>query len=54
MIPDRMTWGEFKKILESQGVSDDMPILYIDVNDPSNVSITISGLGIIVTDLETN
>ena len=30
-----MTWGEFKKIVDSQ-VDDDTPIWYIDISYPTN------------------
>lgn len=36
-----MTWKEFKEALESEGVTDDMEIDYIDVTEPYGVSITV-------------
>lgn len=29
-----ITWGEFKKVLEERGITDDMKIWYIDVSFP--------------------
>lgn len=29
-----MTWGEFKRLAEEAGITDEMQISYIDVSDP--------------------
>lgn len=36
-----MTWGQFKELLESRGVADDMVIFYIDCHLPDDGSIAI-------------
>lgn len=37
-----MTWGEFKKRIESLGISDDAKIGWIDVNNPNDVNEPIA------------
>lgn len=34
-----MTWGEFKKHVEAQGVTDQMEIWYIDFSFPSKTNL---------------
>ena len=36
-----MTWGEFKKELESKGVKDDMTLGYIDISSSDKVDVVI-------------
>ena len=36
-----MTWKEFKERVEEQGVTDDMTILYIDVDDQEEVKVIV-------------
>lgn len=36
-----ITWGEFKKIVESQGVTDDLKISYIDMNGEHDPKVDI-------------
>jgi hypothetical protein len=41
-----MTWGEFKKYVEEQGVKDDMEISYIDSNcGETNTTVEIKKQG---------
>ena len=37
-----MTWAEFKKKLEDEGVTDDMEIWYIDMSFDSELVIDVS------------
>ena len=45
-----MNWKEFKDAVESQGVTDDMKIWYIDVDEsPICVDIDDLGLGVMIS-----
>lgn len=37
-----MTWKEFKEQVESQGVTDEMDLDFIDINDCAKIKINIS------------
>lgn len=37
-----MTWGEFKKQLEEEGVTDEMSLAYIDISGYEELRITPS------------
>lgn len=34
-----MTWKEFKEKVEEQGVTDEMKVMYIDVDDQGDVHV---------------
>jgi hypothetical protein len=35
-----LTWGEFKRAVESHGITDEVPISFIDTkNDPTEVEV---------------
>jgi len=36
-----MTWGEFKKEVERNGVTDDMEVAYLDLYPEHGVTVTI-------------
>jgi len=54
-----MNWGEFKKLVEAKGVTDDMEIWYIDVHNPGVKYMGVypqnkndpKDLGLVVADL---
>lgn len=56
-MSQNMTWGAFKAAVEAKGIPDDMPIIYIDINNPNvekDLSIELNTLGLVVADAELN
>lgn len=37
-----MTWGEFKRLVEEKGLTDDSRIWYIDVSFPEPERVTVT------------
>jgi hypothetical protein len=45
-----MTWGEFKRAMDAEGVGDEEDIFYIDIHMPSGIDVgRVDRLGIVVS-----
>ncbi|KKN28904.1 hypothetical protein LCGC14_0849570 [marine sediment metagenome] len=44
-MSEETTWGEFKKEVEKQNVTNDMTISYIDWSPPYDVNVVIGKAG---------